>query len=315
MGTIATLTMNPALDVASTTKRIIPAEKLRCTSPRHDPGGGGINVARAIHRLGGASIAVFPAGGPAGQMLRHLLDEEGVSSRRVPISGLTRESFTIDEEASGRQFRFVMPGPPLAAAEQELCLGQIWSLSPRPQYIVASGSLPPEVPDDFYARMGQQAARAGIPLIVDTSGSALQHAGHEGIYLLKPSLRELQELVGRELDSEQDRQNAARDLIAQKRCQVVVLSLGAAGAILATKHGCRRFAATPVPVRSTVGAGDSMVAGIVLGLARGWAIEDAVRFGMAAGAAALMKPGTELCSRYDAERLFEQAQDGLVEAG
>ena len=304
MNPVATLTMNPALDIASSTLRIVPAEKLRCSAPRHDPGGGGINVARAIHKLGGDAIAVFPIGGPAGGRIEQLLDEEEVASRTVAIAGLTRESFTVDERQTGRQFRFVMPGPPLSADEQERCLDQLASLTPKPYYIVVSGSLPPGVPNDFYVRVAERTRLLGARLILDTSGEALRKIRVGDVYLLKPNLRELSELIGREIISPRQQEEAARELIAQRCTEIVVVSLGAAGAILADQQGCWRFVSASVPVASTVGAGDSMVAGIVLSLARGKTVHEAVRYGMAAGAAALMLPGTELCRRDDTERLF-----------
>ena len=139
--------------------------------------------------------------------------------------------------------------------------------------------------------------------MLDTSGVALKHAGF-GITLLKPSLRELADLTGRQICTERDEEEAVGQIIGQGRCEIVVLSLGARGALLATAEGCERFAAIPVEARSTVGAGDSMLAGIVLGLSRGLPLRDSVRFGMAAGAAALLGSGTQLCRRGDVERLY-----------
>jgi 6-phosphofructokinase 2 len=306
MDAIATLTMNPALDINAATDRIMPGEKLRCTAPRYDPGGGGINVARAVRFLGGDAIAVFPLGGPTGARVEQLLKKEGIDYRPLAIAGLTRENFTVDERQTGQQFRFIMAGPTLTEIEQERCLDEISSLEPRPAYIVGSGSLPPGVPLDFYARVAERARRLGARLIVDTSGEALRQAGHGNIYLLKLSLRELQELVGREVNDERRQEIAARELIKEARSEIVVVSLGAAGALLATAEGFQRFGPIEVPVRSTVGAGDSMVAGIVLSLVHGRSIEESVCFGMAAGAAAVMRPGTELCDRQDTERLFAQ---------
>ncbi|MGO9674115.1 MAG: 1-phosphofructokinase family hexose kinase [Methylocella sp.] len=306
MDAIVTLTMNPALDINAATDRVIPGEKLRCTAPRYDPGGGGINVARAVRLLGGDAIAVFPLGGPTGARVEQLLKEAKIDYRALAIAGLTRESLTIDERRTGQQFRFVMAGPTLTEMEQERCLDRISSLEPKPAYIVGSGSLPPGVPFDFYARLAERARKLGARLIVDTSGEALRQAGRGGVYLLKLSLRELQELVGREIDDERRQEIAARELIKEARSEIIVISLGAAGALLATAEGFRRFGPIEAPVRSTVGAGDSMVAGIVLSLARGRSIEEAVCFGVAAGAAAVMSPGTGLCAREDTERLFAQ---------
>ena len=305
MQPIVTLSMNPALDIATSTDRVVPTHKLRCAAPRYDPGGGGINVARAVHALGGKAVAIFPAGGAAGEMIRHLLDEEDVAYDAVAIAGFTRESLNVEERETGQQYRFILPGPEISERDQERCLDQLSVLAAEASYIVASGSLPLGVSGDFYARVTELAKTLGKRLILDTSGSALKKAGG-GIYLLKPSLRELEDLSGREIRSEGDQERAARQIVERGRSEVVVLSLGAEGALLATADGCERFAAIPVETaRSTVGAGDSMLAGIVLGLSRGLPLHEAVRFGMAAGAAALFGVGTELCRRADVERLYQ----------
>jgi len=304
MSTIVTLTMNPALDIATSTDRVVPTHKLRCAPPRYDPGGGGINVARAVHALGGDTAAIFPVGGPAGEMIHHLLDQEGVRHHPIAIAGFTRESLAVEDRQSGEQFRFILPGPEVSDADQERCLDQLSAAAAAADFIVASGSLPLGVPEDFYSRVADLAQKLGRRLVLDTSGAALKQAGH-GIYLLKPSLRELQDLAGAEIRTECEQEQAAREVIAQGRSEIVVLSLGAEGALLVTAEECERFAAIPVEARSTVGAGDSMLAGIVLGLSRALPLRKAVRFGLAAGAAALLGSGTELCQRSDVERLYQ----------
>lgn len=264
---IATLTMNPSLDIATSTERVVPTHKLRCAQPQRDPGGGGINVARVVRILGGEATAVYPAGGTTGSALRELLDEAGVGQRVIPIQGVTRESFTVDEAASGEQFRFVLPGPELTEEEARRCLDQLQTLDPRPELVVASGSLPPGVPDDFYAGVARLTKELGARLVVDTSGAALRHACGEGVFLLKPNLRELRGLVGQKVDSEQAQEDAARRLIEKGCAEIVVVSLGADGALLVSSEVTERFAAIDVPRRSAVGAGDSMVGAIALGLA------------------------------------------------
>jgi 6-phosphofructokinase 2 len=303
MAAIVTLTMNPALDIATTTRQVEPVHKLRCTQPRYDPGGGGINVARAVHALGGAATAIFPAGGSAGEMIRFLLTKEGVPHDAVAISGFTRESLAVEERATGKQFRFILPGPEISANDQQRCLDQLALRTGEADYIVASGSLPLGVADDFYAQVAALTTERGKRLVLDTSGEALKRAGGS-IYMLKPSLRELQDLVGREIRTEHEQEWAAGEVIAQGRSEIVVVSLGAAGALLATADGIERFAALPVEAKSTIGAGDSTLAGILLSLCRGLSLSEAVRFGMAAGAAALLGSGTELCRRADVERLY-----------
>ena len=305
MVAIVTLTMNPALDIAAATDRVVPALKLRCEAPRYDPGGGGINVARAVHALGGDALAIFPAGGVAGEMIRHLLRDEGVAHEAIAITGFTRESLAVEELRTGNQYRFILPGPEISRVDQERCLDQLSRAAPQADYIVASGSLPSGVPEDFYARVAALAKRHAKRLVLDTSGAALKQAGN-GIYLLKPSLRELEDLTGRRIRSEREEEQAAREVVAQGRSEVVVVSLGPRGALLVSAEGSERFPAIPARAKSTVGAGDSMLAGIVLDLCRGLPLRDAVRFGMAAGAAALLGSGTQLCRLDDVERLYAQ---------
>ena len=304
MPVICTLTLNPALDIATATERVTATHKLRCSTARYDPGGGGINVARVIFELGGNATAVYTAGGPVGHSLQQLLDAAGIPQVVIPIRGETRVNITVDERVSNDQFRFVFPGPELSPEEEERCIEAVANLDPSPRFLVASGSLPLGVPADFYARVARLAKSLGAKYFLDTSGDALREAGHEGIYLVKPNLRELAEFAGRELATRSDQIDAGRKLIAEGRAEVVVLSLGAEGALLVTADLAEHFPALQVPIRSAVGAGDSMLGGIVHSLAQGNNIRDAVRYGIAAGGAALMTVGAQLNRREDSERLY-----------
>lgn len=312
MDRIVTLTVNPAIDKSTRVAQVVPERKLRCDEPRREPGGGGVNVSRAIHRLGGASTLLYTAGGMTGDMLRRLLDEEGLDHRPIPTEGWTRENLMVHEERSGQQFRFGMPGPPTREAEWKRCLAELASFDPPPKYLVASGSLAPGIPVDFYRRVARVAADSGARLVVDTSGKALHEMARGGAFLLKPNVAELQALVGEDIAGEEEQERAARELIRAGLCEVIVLSLGSGGARVITSDASLHVRTPTVPIRSKVGAGDSMVAGIVLGLARGMELFDAVRFGVAAGAAAVMTEGSELCRREDAERLYAQMSRGVV---
>jgi 6-phosphofructokinase 2 len=302
--TIVTLTMNPALDITTNVDVVRPTDKLRCRGARHDPGGGGINVARIAHVLGASVAAVFPAGGPPGDVVADLLVAEGVPFHRVRIGGRTRESFTVNEESSGQQYRFVLPGPRLTFAERAQCVDDLRTAAGAAQFVVVSGSLPPGVPADFYQQIAKVCGDLGTRLILDTSGTGLQHIT-SGVFLLKPSVRELRECVGRELATEAEQVAAAQELVQHGQAQVVVVSLGNRGALLITPSAAQRVPAIKVRSGSGVGAGDAMVAAITVGLSRGWPLSKSVRFGVAAGAAMLMTPGTAVCTRGDVERLFE----------
>ena len=305
MKTIVTMTMNPAIDKSSGVADVVAERKLYCKPPRFEPGGGGVNVSRAIKKLGGESKLLYPAGGLPGERLQELLDQEGLDHRPFPIEGLIRESLVILEESTGLQYRFGMPGPEVQEEEWERCLDELSALFPTPNYLVASGSLPPGVPTDFYARVARVGKERGAKVIIDVSGEAMKEALKEGVYLIKPNIREFRELVGKEIKEESQIKTAARKMVKSGRCEVLIISLGAAGALMASEEITERILPPTVPIVSKVGAGDSMVAGIVLSLARGKALRESVLFGVAAGAAAVMTPGTELCRREDVERLFE----------
>jgi 6-phosphofructokinase 2 len=304
--TIATLTMNPALDITTDADIVGPTDKVRCAAARYDPGGGGINVARVALVLGATVSAIFPAGGPTGDLVTGLLGDAGVPLRPIKITGATRESFTVNERSTGKQYRFVLPGPSLTEEEQEQCLDEVRRAAASARFFVASGSLPPGVPPDWYQRVADLCRQAGIPLILDTSGGGLTHVRH-GVAVLKTSLRELRECVGRELETETDQVAAAGELVDRGIAESVVVSLGSRGALLATARNRQRFSALSVRAVSGVGAGDAMVAAIVVGLSRAWPLTESVRFGIAAGAAMLLTPGTTACSREDVERFFAMA--------
>jgi len=306
MTDILTVTLNPALDLSTATDKVMDTHKLRCAAAQFHPGGGGINVARVVQRLGGDCLALYPAGGMNGQRLSQLLDQEQVHSHCLTIAGETRESFHVHETASGRDFRFVLPGPALSVPEWQACLDFVSALDAPPHYLVASGSLPPGVPVDFYAQLTRLARARGSRVVVDASGPALAAALSEGVYLIKPSLRELRELTGLPLATEPQWREAAQRIIEKGQAQVVALSLGEDGALLVTADKALRASAVPVKVVSTIGAGDSFVGGLLWALARGDDLEQAFPYAMASAAAALLTAGTALCQAADVERLCKE---------
>ena len=301
---IVTLTINPSVDASTSINEVVPDHKMRCRQSSYKPGGGGVNVSRAIHRLGGNSLALFTSGGLHGQLLQQMLEEEGVTCQSIQIGGQTRENLIVLEESTSQQFRFDMPGPVFIESDWSGCLAHLEALTVQPTYIVASGSLPPGCPKDFYAQVVLLAKKWNARVIVDTSGEALQSAADAGVYLLKPNARELGELVGREINNDEEVRTAALQLIDEGRTEVVVVSLGGEGALLITKENTEHIQSPDVQVVSVVGAGDSLVAGVVYSLSIGSSLLESVQFGVAAGAAAVMNPERELCKREDTERLF-----------
>jgi 6-phosphofructokinase 2 len=303
---IITVTPNPAIDVSTSVGKIAPYTKLRCAPARQDPGGGGINVARVVKRLGGEAAAIYPAGGATGQLLRRLMDREEVRSLAIPASEETREDFTVFEETTNQQYRFVLPGAPLSEQEWQECLRVLACTEPRPSFVVASGSLPAGVPEDFFGRVARVAKEIGAKVIVDTSGAPLKAALTEGVYLIKPNLREFQELTGTSSTDDVALIEAGRNLIDRGVVECVALSLGPYGALLITRDLALRADGLPIRPASVVGAGDSFVGAMVWSLARDHSLDAALRYGIAAGSAALLNPGTELCQSEDVKRLAPQ---------
>jgi 6-phosphofructokinase 2 len=303
MPPVVTLTLNPTIDGSSEAEQVRPRHKIRTVGERYDPGGGGINVARVVRELCGDALAICLAGGPTGPVLDALLEEHGVPRRLVPIAGPTRISLTVFERSSGMEYRFVPEGPHLSPAEVEACLRAVAEV--ECDYFVASGSLAPGAPDDLLAQAGRIAAERGARFVLDSSGAGLKATlGRAPVHLVKPSLGELRALMGRDLPDAASQEAAAEELVRSGAAEMVAVTLGPDGAILASRDGIFRAAAIEVPVRSAVGAGDSFLAGMVCALSHGMPPREAFLRGMAAGAAAVLTPGTELARRADVERLY-----------
>lgn len=304
MPDIVTLTINPAVDIFVNVARVEPTAKMRCSAPKRDPGGGGINVARVVHRLDGSVAAIYPTGGAIGKLLHRLLDREGIDSIVTPSHVETRENFTAFEQETGLQYRFVLPGSPLHPPEWEAVLDKLANLTDKPRIVVASGSVPPGVPDDIYADVARRVRKLGAKMVIDTSGPALAAALAEGVTLIKPNQNELSDFVGKGLDNDADRIAACRKLIDAGRTQMVALTLGEEGAMLVTRERALRAEPMRIEVASAVGAGDSFLGGLVTALAKDAPLEEAFRLAVAAGSAAVMSPGTELCSDDDVRRML-----------
>lgn len=300
---IVTLTLNPALDKSSSTERMIPEHKLRCSAMRIDAGGGGINVSKGIRKLDGESIAVFPAGGHNGRLIESLLEEAGISTSIVEVPAETRENISITETSTNQQFRFTLPGTELTESQADACLDLIEKI--KPEYLVASGSLTPGLSEHYFEKIAHFAKKIGARFILDTSGKPLRSAANEGVFLLKPNLNELSALVGVEKLEMNKVDDAALELVGQGKCEVVVVSLGAQGCLLATADGFEHIPAPTVKKQSTVGAGDSMVAGMVWALSQGRSYREMAQIGVACGTAATMNSGTELFHADDTWRLYE----------
>ncbi|MBO9729675.1 MAG: 1-phosphofructokinase family hexose kinase [Chitinophaga sp.] len=305
MSSIVTITLNPAIDKSTSVPALRPERKLQCSNPTYEPGGGGVNVARAIIKLGGDAQAIYLAGGHSGKFYDALLSAEGVPALSLPIAGNTRENLIITDTGNDAQYRFDMPGPVVDTFEWQHLLEVIRNID-HIDYLVASGSLAPGIPADIFASFSAIAAIKGARFIADTSRDALKQAIREGAYLIKPNLRELAGFAGVDTLNTDEMVDVARQIIFKKQCEVVVVSMGGKGAMLITQHIAVKVPAPDVTRVSTVGAGDSMLAGIVYSLAKDKEILEAVQFGVACGTAATLNAGTALCKKEDAQFLFEE---------
>lgn len=309
MKRILTLTINPALDKSTSVAGVVPFKKLRCDVPIFEPGGGGINVSRAICKLGGSSIALYLSGGPSGEHLNDLLAKEGIQQRIVDILDWTRENLAVTDTTNEQQFRFGMPGPHVEENEWKQLLEELSLLLQEDDYLVASGSLALNLPIDFYAQVARIAQDKKAKMILDTSGEALKLGARAGVFMLKPNLGELSTLCEVSSITTENLKSLALKFLEEYQCSVMVVSMGPKGAMLVTPEVMEHIPAPTVRHVSSIGAGDSMVAGMVLRLAQGGSFSEMANFGVACGSAATMTSGTQLCKKEDVEQLYQWLMD------
>ena len=299
---ILTVTLNPCIDKSSSVGLIRPESKLRCTEVVREAGGGGINVSKALQRLGVPTMALFPAGGHNGNMLCSLLKKSDINFRGVDTHVETRENWIVMESSSNHQYRFTFPGQPVEESVIKTLINEIRSFSPS--YVVASGSLPLGLPDYFYGMIIKTAQAVGAKCIVDTSGSALEAIKDKKAFLIKPNMGEISRLLKIEKLEKNEADDAAQQLIQNGYAEIVVVSMGAEGAWLVCKDEKHWVTAPSVEKKSTVGAGDSMVAGIVFALQKNLSLKEALQWGVACGSAATMNSGTQLFNKEDAFQVY-----------
>ena len=281
---ILTITLNPTVDYATSAPEVTAGPKLRCTEPQIDPGGGGINVSRAIRQLGGQSTALVAIGGATGAHLLQLLALEGVPT--VAFQGPSWKEEDVPRA--------------LTTVDQAVGDGTL---------VVLSGSQPPGVAKDFPSILAGHIAGRGARIIVDTSGSALFHLAaepREAIHVLRMNGEECEELAGAAHPAPEDTARFAEELVARGVAKYVIVARGADGSVLASAEGSWHSVGAKVPVVSKVGAGDSFVGAFTLGLAREWRVEDCLRFGVAAASAACASEATRPCEREMTERLMAE---------
>ncbi|MCC3216034.1 1-phosphofructokinase family hexose kinase [Chryseobacterium sp. X308] len=301
---VLTITLNPSVDKSSSVKNIIPEKKLRCHSPKYEAGGGGINVSRALKRLGIVSDAFFTSGGRTGRLLEDLLTQEELNILPLYVTGETRENFVVLDTSDNKQYRFGFPGEKLTTEEQVSVLNSINTMTFSPDFVVISGSLPPDTDRDFMKKLVRMFKKKGSKIIIDTSGEALKTAVEEGVFLVKPNLGELASLIGKERLEDEDIDQAAGLIISQGNAEIVVVSMGEKGAVLFSATEKYQMNAPVVTIKSTVGAGDSMVAGMLSVLVKGGGYKEVLSMGVACGSATTMTEGTGLFTKENVEILF-----------
>lgn len=306
---ILTITLNPTVDYATTAPGVTPGPKLRCTEPQIDPGGGGINVSRAIRNLGGQSVALIAIGGATGAHLLQLLALEGVATVAFQGPGETRQSVSVTDTLTGDQYRFVMPGPSWREDDMPRALNTVDQATGEGTLVVLSGSQPPGVAKEFPSILAGHIAGREARIIVDTSGPALfdlVEKPREAIHTLRMNGEECEELAGRAHPAPADTAAFAQGLVSRGVARHVIVARGPDGSVLADAGGAWHAVGAEVPVVSRVGAGDSFVGAYTLALAREWASPEALRFGVAAASAAVTTEATRLCERALTESLMEQ---------
>lgn len=303
---ILTVTLNPALDLSSAADEVRPDVKLRCDKPVVDPGGGGINVSRAIKILGGQSTAMVALGGATGTRVADLLKADGLNLIRLTAPGETRQSLAVNDRHSGGQYRFVLPGPEWHRAHVADMTSAIAEAARIGGWVVVSGSNPPGVPDGFEQMLTVRLKGSGARLVVDTSGEALRVLAGSStpVDVLRMDSHEAEGLAGRPLPLRSDSADFAAGLVRDGAARSVIVARGADGSVIAGQGGAWHAESAQVEVVSAVGAGDSFVAGFVLACARGWPIEEALALGTAAASAAVTTPATELCHADDVARFY-----------
>ena len=304
---IATVTLNPSLDEWV----ILPALRVgtlnRATGFARYPGGKGINVSRVVAELGERTVAFAPIGGEDGVTFRKLMTRLAIPHHFLHIPGTTRNNYKILTTAPRTLTELNTTGPRVSSRDVSRLLHRLLTYRLRPHCVTFCGSLPPGAPETLYAHWIRRLRAGRVLTVLDTSGEALRAGLRARPWLVKPNRQEAEALLGIRLTNGR-RIRDAMEMMRRHGPDVVIVSLGKDGAFLAAKHQTGMWWAKPpaVTVQSSVGAGDSLVGGFLVGWFRTRILSEALRLGVAAGTAATMTPGTELCHRNDVRRLVSR---------
>lgn len=302
---IITLTVNPAVDKSAVIDQLVPEQKLKCEAIQYQAGGGGVNISRVLHTLDVENTCVFTSGGDTGLFLEQLLKEEKLSTLPVPVKSWTRENLSVVDAKTELQYRFGMPGGDLSIEEIENLKSIINKTVENESLFIISGSLSEKMPQDLYVQLIQMLAEKKVKIIIDTSSKALELTLSEPVYLIKPNQKELAKLAGKDFLSKDEQEAFAMDLVNKGRATYVVVSMGARGAFLASADGVFYCSTPSVKVKSTIGAGDSMVGGMVYALQKGLTSKEILKWGIACGVATTMTDGTNLATKENIQKVMK----------
>lgn len=289
---ISTLCLNPALDVTYHVARLIAEQKSRSETARHDPGGNGINIGRAMKRLNVESHTFCVIAGAVGQILKKLLEQQLNHVVYEEVSGETRINTTVIEADTHNQYQITDSGTDIPEQQLNKLVDDFLQVADS-GYGIITGSCQPNVPQSLYAQLISRIHQQGGRAVVDSHGEVLRQAIAAKPFLIKPNKYELETLLHVRLNSLEAVAHSARQ-IQRSGVEHVCVSLSSEGALLVSPDNSFYAKALDVPVNTTVGAGDSMVAGLVAGFSLYDNPEQALKWGIACGAGTVMHPGTEL---------------------
>ncbi len=300
---VVTITFSPCIDKSVSVKKLIPTTKMKCFDEVSYPGGGGINIARVLTRFDVDVTALFAVDQCNRAFFEKSLNAEKVKHIAVPTVTKTRENIEVVDEHSNKQFRFVMPTNELTPEEWSSFFVKLQGFK-RIDFLVVSGSLPQNAPSSIFTELSKIAISKKAKFIVDTSGKSLKMALKEPLFLIKPNLEEFAILTGNKTVGIANLRKTALKFLMDNTCENLVISLGSQGAMLFNAKETHTIKPPKVNAISTVGAGDSMLAGIIVGLVQEASLETCLKLGVAFGTATTLKDGTSLCTKADVTNLL-----------
>jgi 6-phosphofructokinase 2 len=299
---IVTITLSPCLDKSTTVEKFVPEKKLKCSYPLFEAGGGGINVSRALHNFKTDSLCIYISGGYTGRILNNLVYHDQLNAAPVPSDAYTRENFIVFENQTHLQFRFGMPVNPVPKKEWKAVIARLNRT--KANYLVLSGSVWPEIDQEFFIELQKYIKKNNVNFVADTAGNALKAVLKTGAYLIKPNQNEFSQLYGKKPLNAKQIVVKAKQMVKKGLVKNILVSLGGEGAVLINDKEAFQFVPPKLKIKSTVGAGDTMVAGIVYQLNKGKEISEAVKFGVACGSATTINSGMQLGTLAGAKKLL-----------